>query len=99
MKFEQFQYVRPSIEQFTEQFNSLLTAFEQADSFESQSDIFEQINNMRTEFSSMYNICHIRHTINTKDEFYDSLRSGPDPCTRRFYSMIVHWRTRKHGSL
>ena len=71
MKFEEFQYVRPSIESFKEQFESLLKEFEAADSFEVQSEVFEKINNMRTEFSTMYNICHIRHTINTKDEFYE----------------------------
>ena len=72
MKFDDFQYSRPSIESYSKRFKALLTQFEAAKTFTEQSEVFENINNMRTEFNSMYNICHIRHTINTKDKFYET---------------------------
>ena len=69
MTFNDFTYSRPEMEVFTKQFKDLLAQFAKATSFEDQSSAFEQINDLRTEFTSMYNICHVRHTIDTKDEF------------------------------
>lgn len=72
MKFEDFSYVRPEMDGFTTQFEGLLEQFREAPTFAVQNEIFRQINSMRTHFLSMYNICYIRHTINTKDEFYET---------------------------
>ncbi len=71
MSFESYIYQRPDIETFRTQFQSLLTQFADANSFAEQNQAFEQVNNMRTEFLSMYNICHIRHTNDTRDAFYE----------------------------
>ena len=72
MKFDDFPYSRPEMSQFTEAFEALLVQFKEADQFESQSNIFNQINQMRQDYSTMYNLCHVRHTINTQDTFYES---------------------------
>lgn len=71
MKFENFEYLRPDMSGFTERFQKLLKAFEEAEDFETQSEAFRLINDMRTEFYSMYNLCHIRHTIDIEDAFYE----------------------------
>ena len=71
MKFKDFEYVRPQMDVFTKTFQNLLEEFDQAKTFAEQDALFGRINEMRTEFSSMHNICHIRHTIDTKDEFYE----------------------------
>lgn len=57
---------------FSGRFENLLTAFENAPDFAAQSAVFAQINDMRTEFLSMYNLCHIRHTIDTTDDYYEA---------------------------
>lgn len=72
LKFEEFDYKRPDMTQLSADFERLFTAFEQAGSFEQQRSIFEEINTLRANFSSMYNICHIRHTVDTRDAFYDA---------------------------
>ncbi len=72
MKFEDFTYRRPAMETFTAKFKELLAGFSQAADFASQSRYFASINDMRTEFMSMYNICHIRHTMDTADSFYEA---------------------------
>lgn len=71
MQFKDFQYKRPDMATFSAQFSDLLAQFEQAASFDEQAALFTRISDMRTDFNSMYNICYIRHTINTKDEFYE----------------------------
>ena len=69
--FDQFEYQRPDFERFEEDFSAALYAFEHAESAESQNKAMEQINKLRNTFSTMYNICMIRHTMNTQDQFYE----------------------------
>ena len=71
MKFDNFQYQRPVIESLAAKYNTYLDGFEGAKTFEEQDILFEQINTLRQEYSTMYNICHVRHTINTKDKFFE----------------------------
>jgi M3 family oligoendopeptidase len=71
-KFEDFTYQRPDMEQLSADFELRFAAFSQADTFAEQEEILEEINEMRATFSSMYNLCHIRHTINTRDAFYEA---------------------------
>ncbi len=71
MTFKDFDYVRPNMEEMTIQMQFLLDKFNNAQSAKEQCDIIEDIEELRSEFDTMYNICTIRHTINTKDEFYE----------------------------
>lgn len=70
MTFAEFHYRRPDMALFTANFQQLLERFECAGSFEDQSRLLDEINAARNEFLTMYNLGHIRHTINVKDEFY-----------------------------
>lgn len=71
IRFQDFEYQRPDIAALSAEFNQLLDDFEQAGSAEDQMFCFDAINRLRGEFLSMYNISHIRHTINTRDAFYE----------------------------
>lgn len=97
MKFNDFQYSRPQMAQFTASFEDLLKQFQAADQFETQSVIFEQINQMRQEYSTMYNLCHVRHTIDTQDAFYEAENSFFDTnnpnfeaLVNKFYGFLLH---------
>ena len=87
MKFEEFQYARPDFDAYTKTFEEQLRAFELAKSAEAQSEILEVINEIRKEFASMYNICRIRHTVNTKDEFYEEENSFFDTNNPNFEAL------------
>lgn len=69
--FKDFDYKRPDFDAFSREFNTALDAFEYAHSATEQSEVLRHIDAMRTDFSTMYNICMIRHTIDTRDEFYE----------------------------
>ncbi len=71
MKFNEFDYSRPEIDTLKVKFNDFSAEFSNAKNFESQREAFQKINLLLQEFTSMYNLCHIRHTINTKDKFYE----------------------------
>ena len=102
MKFNDLPYKRPELDEFVKSFELLLEKFAQADSFEEQSEIFKQINESRQEFSSMNSLCRIRHTIDTRDEFYEKENEFFDQnsptytaLNNRFYQLIVESKFRK----
>lgn len=102
MKFPDYQYQRPEMGDFTSRFELLLSQFEQADSFAKQNDCFSRVNEMRTEFMSMYNICYIRHTIDTEDKFYEAENSFFDRempsyegLNTKFYRLLLGSKFRK----
>lgn len=96
MKFQNFEYRRPDMQAITQQFEQLLEKFEQAKDLATQDRIFKQINNIRTEFDSMWNICYVRHSIDTQDPFYtkendffDFEKPNFDALVNRFYEKML----------
>ncbi|MEO1435815.1 MAG: M3 family oligoendopeptidase, partial [Bacteroidota bacterium] len=71
MHFNDFPYQRPEIDSITSQLSALLEQFQQAQSAESQIQLFREIESLRMEFDSMHNLCMVRHTIDTRDAFYE----------------------------
>ncbi len=70
MKFNEFNYQRPNMEELETKFNQLLQEFSSAQSFEVQDKVMEAINSVRGKYESMNEIASIRHTIDTTNEFY-----------------------------
>jgi len=71
MKFDNYSYSRPSIDKIKAQFSELLDQFIKSNTLEGQSLILQKIQSLRTEFDSMYQLCYIRHTVDTSDKFYE----------------------------
>ena len=71
MKFSTISYERPIIEQLSKDFRILLEELKSANSFDEFDKKMQIINKMRNEFSSLQSLVHIRHSIDTKDSFYD----------------------------
>ncbi|MEO1629106.1 MAG: M3 family oligoendopeptidase, partial [Bacteroidota bacterium] len=86
--FDEFEYRRPSMDYYHKQFETLVNAFRNASHVDVQHTIIEQINDLRVEFSSMFNICHVRHTIDTADEFYEKEKAFFDKNNPLFESMV-----------
>lgn len=102
MKFEEYQYERPEMADFSSRFEALLHQFKQAPDLATQNELFSQINEMRTEFMSMYNICYIRHTVDTTNEFYEKENSFFDQempayegLNTQFYRLLLESEFRK----
>ncbi|KPC98028.1 hypothetical protein LR69_03779 [Geobacillus sp. BCO2] len=70
MKFSEFRYERPDIDALQASFQEALDAFRRAGSAALQHEAMKRINALRRRYSTMANLCHIRHTIDTNDEFY-----------------------------
>lgn len=70
MLFKDFPYRRPDMELLSITIRQKLAEFELAPTAAVQNHLMDEINTLRGEFTSLSNICHIRHTINVKDTFY-----------------------------
>ena len=70
MKFKDYKYTRPDLVKIGEEMDNLLKKFNEAESFEAQNKVMEEINKIRSNVDTMGNLVFIRHSINTEDEFY-----------------------------
>lgn len=102
MNFNEYQYCRPDIKALEVDFNNLLDAFNNAESFHKQDSIMEEITKLRTDFDSMAQITSIRHTIDTNDKFYDAEQNFFDETMpeyqgliTKFYSSLINSRFKK----
>ena len=96
MIFIDYKYERPNSEQFKNEFGALVYKFEAATNAEEQLEIVNKINAMRSHIETMATLSSIRHSIDTRDEFYDSEQTywdeqGPlyEEATSAFYHAIV----------
>ena len=71
MKFSEYKYQRPIKEEVFKKYQELLNKIVEADSFNKQDVIFQEINKLRNNIITQGTLASIRHSINTKDEFYD----------------------------
>lgn len=71
-RFEEIAYERPDMAQVEQNFNEALAEFESALNVDTQWGAMEQINAIRRAFDTASTIVSIRHTVDTRDSFYES---------------------------
>lgn len=72
MKFTEIEYKRPNIESITKEFKQLLAEIDEASDLASFEKSMLKINKIRESFESFQSLAHVRHSIDTKDEYYDA---------------------------
>ncbi|MDX8365748.1 M3 family oligoendopeptidase [Cytobacillus sp. IB215665] len=70
MKFETYTYERPNMKEIEAQFQMAINKFKNASNVDEQGIAMNDFNKIRNDVLSMFNICYIRHSIDTEDEFY-----------------------------
>lgn len=98
MKFTQYKYVRPSMDSLEREMASLLDRFEKSDGPQEQSDILKSITALRNGFETMYNLASIRHSIDTRDPFYEKEQEFMDENTPRYTGMVTDFYKALIGS-
>ncbi|QXM07363.1 M3 family oligoendopeptidase [Crassaminicella indica] len=103
MKFSEYEYKRPDIKAFEEQFNQLLNAFIKAENYKEQDALMLKINELRNEFESMEQIAYIRYTINTQDKAYEEEQNYFDEnspiyegLVAKYYDALVNSKYKEH---
>ncbi|MBB3128074.1 M3 family oligoendopeptidase [Paenibacillus rhizosphaerae] len=91
MKFSEYEYKRPDVNEIEQRFKQLIQQFEQAASFEEQDKAMSDINKLRSEFDSMAEIAVIRHSIDTNDEFYKAEQEYIDEASPVYQEYITDY--------
>lgn len=102
MRFEEYIYTRPDVEKAKKSFQSAIEKFQSSSSVEQQLEAMNEINKIRNHISTMFNLCYIRHSINTNDEFYkneqdymDEIQPVVEGLVTKYYEALVQSPFRK----
>ncbi|MFD0713177.1 M3 family oligoendopeptidase [Paenibacillus sp. GCM10027626] len=98
MKFSEFRYERPNIEQLGKQFKEHLHTFTAAATLEEQDRAMEAINKLRSHFDTQCQLASIRHSIDTNDEFYKAEQDYVDEVAPVFQEYITDYYRALTGS-
>ena len=71
LKFSQMEYKRPDLAALKEQIQALTVQLQAAESYEAAKAVFLKKEELEKHISTQSTLAEIRHTIDTRDEFYD----------------------------
>ena len=71
MKFNEFKYERPDIEEIAKNLKELTSKLKEAKSFKDAKPIIDKVNEIGSHYSTMATLCSIRNSIDTTDTFYE----------------------------
>ena len=91
MKFSQMIYERPDIEQVKGQLNDLIARLSAAESYEAAREVFIEEDNLERHLETVMSLAHIRHTIDTRDEFYDGEMKFIDAAEPELQAYAQKW--------
>jgi M3 family oligoendopeptidase len=96
MRFEEYTYKRPNFEEVSTAFEHALEKFNRSQSVSDQSEAMSEVNRIRNEVDTMFNLCYIRHSIDTNDEFYkaeqdylDELAPNVEGLVTKYYEALL----------
>ena len=70
MTFSSYTYKRPQMEEVKECFTNAIEKFAKAPNATQQIEAIDEVNKLRNTIQTMFDLCYIRHSIDTNDEFY-----------------------------
>ncbi|WBW97559.1 M3 family oligoendopeptidase [Oceanirhabdus sp. W0125-5] len=102
IKFKDYKYTRPDMEQVKGEMESLISEFKAANDFKAQNETMKKIITLRNEVESMNELVGIRYTIDTTDEFYEKEQDFIDEAmplyegvVNQYYEALINSRFRK----
>lgn len=102
MKFDNYQYHRPDLETLSSSFDQLLSDLEKAENPTAAVGFVRELDRHRRDFDTMYNLCYIRHSIDTTDNFYETENNWFDAhlpdfqqLNNRFYRSLLESKFQK----
>lgn len=101
MRFEEYTYQRPNLEEITGNFHLAIEKFKNAATVEEQSKAMNDVNEIRNDLGTMFTLCSIRHSINTEDPFYkeeqdymDEIQPEVEGLVTEYYKALVESKFR-----
>ncbi len=88
MKFSEYVYVRPNIDEVETEFKVLLSDFKDAQDESKQSEVIRKINNIKAKVETAFSLAYVRYTINTGDKFYADENDYIDEISPRYSALV-----------
>lgn len=88
MKFAEYPYRRPDLDLMEKEFGSLLEKFRLAGTPQEQEALLADINRLRSSFETASNLAYIRHTADTRDDFYKAEQDFIDEARPAFQKLV-----------
>ena len=102
MKFKDYKYERPNMEQVEKQLRELIEKFKSSNTAADQIETMEEITSLRRHTETMNLLVSVRNSINTVDPFYEEEKQFMDNnmpsysnVVSEFYSALVNSKFRK----
>ena len=92
MKFTEMPYERVDFEKVCASLKDLTEQLKAASSGQEQFEIHKKYYKLMDEVNTMSTIAHIRHDVDTTDEFYDKEKEYYDEQTPIFYNLVVEYQ-------
>ena len=89
MKFSEFTYERPDINELKSAFEEAVHIFREASSADEQNKAMKKVVSLRNSFESMARLAKIRHTIDTEDVFYKDEQAFMDENLPVYQGMVT----------
>jgi M3 family oligoendopeptidase len=84
------------MDEVKESFHAALEQFQNAENIENQNDAMKKIYEIRAHLGTMFNICSVRHSIDTNDEFYkveqdymDEIAPEVEGLASKYYEALI----------
>ena len=71
MKFSEMPYSRPDVEKLTADCKEIIEKLNNAATFEEADELFAESGRISAQVDTAFSIAYVRHSIDTRDEFYD----------------------------
>ncbi len=91
MKFAEMPYSQPDVDEVEQQFTEQLKAFTDAETADQQVAAFETIYSSRREFETMQQLAAVRHSIDTRDEQYETANAFFDEHGPRYQGIVTQF--------
>jgi len=91
VKFKDYEYTRPDLDQMEKSFIELLEKFRNAKSASEQSMVIDEVTSLRNYFETMVTLASIRHSINTEDKFYETEQDFMDENGPRYEKLVTDY--------
>lgn len=91
MKFKDYVYERPNFDVLKNDFVALMTVFNEATNAQTQIDVVKKMNDIRFTVDTMANLVHIRHSIDTRDAFYEKEQEYFDESIPQYEGLVTEF--------
>ncbi|MDR7076486.1 M3 family oligoendopeptidase [Neobacillus niacini] len=91
MRFEDYTYTRPNLDDVKASFEAAIEKFTNASSVEEQSLAMNEVNGLRNDIGTMFNLCYIRHSVDTNDEFYKAEQDYMDEVQPEIEGLVTEY--------